>query len=108
MLKQALGLKERELHERSIVANLHRVKGICSLILLHSFLAFGVYVVAQQRTVKTHFPSSLLHYGKYNLPSNLLCFTKKCLFKIPWSIIKRAIELQNTIIIARLGVALAH
>lgn len=100
------GLKENELHERSVMSNLHQVKGICSLILLHIFLEFGLYMLSG--TVKRHSASSLLHYGNYNLLSNLLCFTKNCLFKIPWSIIKRAIELQNTITTARLGVALAH
>lgn len=108
MHRRGLGLKESELDGCSVVANLHRVKGICSLTLPHSFLAFGVYILSHERTVKTHFSTSLLHYGKYNLQSNLLCFTKKCLFKIPWGIIKRAIELQNTIIIAHLGGALAH
>lgn len=53
-------------------------------------------------------PLSLRHYGKHDLPSNLLCSTKKCLFEIPPSVIKGAIALQNTIITARLGVALAH
>lgn len=68
-----------------------------------SFLDF---VYSHSAYCKDSLPSS--HYGNYNLQSNLLCFTKKCLFKIPLSIIKRAIELQNTIIIARLGGALAH
>lgn len=53
-------------------------------------------------------PLSLRHYGKHDSPSNLLCSTKERLFEIPGSVIKGAIELQNTIITARLGVALAH
>lgn len=105
---QGLRLKETELDGCSVVANLGRVNGSCSgTCRTVSWLGL-VYVLSQRCTAKTHFPSSPLHYGKYNLQPNLLCFTKKCLFKIPWSIIKRAIELQNTIIIARLGGALAH
>lgn len=107
MLKQGLRLKESEMNERNAGAGPYRVKGTCSRI--HpTLLAFGEGRAPWRRTVETHYPSSLGRYGKYNLPSNLLCFTKKCLFEIPWSVIKGAIELQNTIIIARLGVALAH
>lgn len=96
------------MNERNAGASPYRVKGTCSPNSSHCFPAFGGRRAPRRRTVETHYPSSLGRYGKYNLPSNLLCFTKECLFEIPWSVIKGAIELQNTIIIARLGVALAH
>lgn len=43
-----------------------------------------------------------------NMIRRLTCSTKTCLFEIPPSVIKGAIALQNTIITARLGVALTH
>lgn len=104
--KWGLGLKESKLQERRGAADLYQVKRICSLTLLH----FPGTETAQYTllVLSRHTYCHLLHYGNYNFPSNLLYLTKKCLFKIPWSIIKTAIELQNTIITTRLGGALVH
>lgn len=103
MHRQGLGLKQGVLDGWSAVAKCYQNLQPDTDALFYHFLdVLSLIALYCKDSLSTS------HYGKYNLQHNLLCFTKKCLFKIPWSIIKRAIELQNTVIIARLGGALAH